>query len=417
MKKLFLLLFTVCCALTACSDGEGNDPKEIVLGEGMQTSQTVYADETAGKGDGIKFTTTGPWTAEVAEVVTRAAGSTVDWLKLNQYSGDKAGDYTLTLTLTENLTGSDRKAAIKIICGSTIITITVEQKGKKEDGTVPDEEPSVPSASKLLAKMRYTREFDAHENGSGVTYETEHTFTYDAQNRIIKAVEMDYDKTGKGESGGEAYWSYSDNTIIETYGMEDDTWLSESKRTYTLNNNRVESWQSEDKDIQDGVIRGEWKEKGTLHYDENGYLITANITSESNHGSGWETSSSTDFCEWQNGNLVRAGERESVKNITSVIYSDVDNTGNLDLNFFLANSEWMDCLVFSEPGIKPFGYIGKRSAKLMSKETDHYNNYYYTYDYKLNDDGTVATIKMVGYKADGTVEFRRNYTLTYMDAN
>lgn len=416
MKKLFLLLFTVCCALTACSDGEGNDPKEIVLGEGTQTSQTVYADDTAGKDKGIKFTTTGPWTAEVAEVVTRAAGSTVDWLKLNQYSGDKAGDYTLTLTLTENLTGSDRKAAIKIICGSTVITITVEQKGKKEDGTVPDEEPSVPSVKKLLTKLRYTREYDAH--GDPGNFATELTFTYDVQNRITRVVEMDYDeKTGKGELDTEAYWSYSDNTIIETQRLEDDTWLSESKITYTLNNNRVESWQSEDKETQDGVSRGEWKEKGTLHYDENGYLITANITSESNHGSGWETSSSTDFCEWQNGNLVKAGEKEYPNLFTSLEYGDVDNTGNLDLNFLLADSEWMDCVIFGERGIKPFGYIGKRSAKLMSKETDHYDNSYYTYDYKLNDDGTVATIKMIGYKADGTVETRRNYTLTYTDAN
>lgn len=416
MKKLFLLLFTVCCVLTACSDGEGNEPKEIVLGEGTQTTQTVYADDTANKGEGIKFTTTGPWTAEVTEVVTRAAGSTVEWLKLNQYSGDKAGDYTLTLTLTENLTGADRKAVIKIICGTTTITITVEQKGKKEDGTVPDDdEPVAPSTDKLLTKLRYTREYDAH--GDQGNFATELIFTYDAQNRITHVVEMDYDeKTGKGELDTEVYWSYSDNTIIETQKIEEDTWLSESKITYTLDNNRVESWQSEDKEIQNGAIRGEWKEKGTLHYDENGYLTTVNITSESNHGSGWETSSSTDFCEWQNANLVKAGEKGSSNLFTSLEYGDVDNMGNLDLNFLLTNSEWLDCLVFSEMGIKPFGYIGKRSVKLMSKETDHYNNYYSTYEYKLNDDGTVATIKMTGYKPDGTVEFRRVYTLTYEDA-
>lgn len=415
MKKLFLLLFTVCCALTACSDGEGNGPKEIVLGEGMQTSQTVYADETAGKGDGIKFTTTGPWTAEVIEVVTRAAGSTVDWLKLNQYSGDKAGDYILTLTLKENLTGSDRKAVIKIICGSTVITVTVEQKGKKEDGTVPDE-PSVPSVNKLLTKLRYTREYDAH--GSGSTYETEYTFIYDDQNRVVKAVETDYDKDGKGELDYEITWTYSNNTISQKEKNEEGEYIYENEMVYILDNDmKITSWTSEEKEIQNGVSRGLWKGKGTLHYNEDDYLTSVDITSESNHGNGWETSSSTNFCEWQNGNLVKAGEREKAKNVTSVIYSDVDNTGNLDLNFLLANTEWLDCVAFGEMGVKPFGYIGKRSAKLMTKETDLQNNYYYTYDYKLNDDGTVATIKMIGYEADETVEFRRVYTLTYVDAN
>lgn len=416
MKKLFLLLFTVCCVLTACSDGEGNEPKEIVLGEGTQTTQTVYADDTANKGEGIKFTTTGPWTAEVSEVATRAAGSTVEWLKLNQYSGDKAGDYTLTLTLTENLTGSDRKATIKIICGSTTITITVEQKGKKEDGSEPDE-PVVPSVNKLIAKIRYTREFDAH--GSGTTRATEYSFTYDAQNRVVKIAEMDYDKDGKGELDNEITWTYSGNTITQTEkNEEEDGYSYENNMVYVLSNDmKVTSWSSEEKETQNGAIRGQWKEKGTHHYNEDGYLTSVDITSESDHGSGWETSSSTDFCEWENGNLIKTGQRECAKCVASMTYGNVDNTGNLDLNFLLANTEWIDCLAFGETGVKLFGYIGKRSAKLMTKETDHFNNYYSTYDYTLNNDGTVATVKMIGYTDDGTVEFRRNYTLTYMDAN
>lgn len=414
MKKLFLSLFAVCCAFTACSDGEGNDPKEIVLDEGTQTSQTIYADETANKGEGIKFTTTGPWTAEVTEVATRAEGSNVEWLKLNQYSGDKAGDYTLTLTLTENLTGADRKATIKIICGSTTITITVEQKGKKEDGSEPDNKP-IPTAKKLLSKLRYTREYDEH--GSGSVYETEITFTYDDKNRVIEGVEIDYKKDGTPEEDGKVTWIYSDNTITQKQRTEESDYISEDEIIYTLDDSKkVMSWIEEVKEVQGGN-QTTWKGKGIHHYDENNYLITVDIATESKYGEGnWHTSYSTDFCEWQNGNLVKVGEKENSRAVTLVEYGDVDNIGNLDLNFLLANTEWLDCLAFEEMGIKPFGYIGKRSAKLMAKETDLHNNNYCTYEYSLNEDRTVGNITMIGHEANGTIEFRRVYTLTYIAA-
>lgn len=413
MKKLFLSLFAVCCAFTACSDGEGNDPKEIVLDEGTQTSQTIYADETANKGEGIKFTTTGPWTAEVTEVTTRAAGSNVEWLKLNQYSGDKAGDYTLTLTLTENLTGADRKATIKIICGSTTITITVEQKGKKEDGSEPDVDPT-PTLKQLISKITYKRSDDTTIDRSEIT------FTYDSENRVIGGEEIQYRKNGTTEDEGKATWTYTDNTITQYQKSEDGSYSSEDKIVYTLDaTGKVVSWTSESKEIQNGTTRLDLIENGTHHYDADNYLQSVDIKSKDLQGDTWLESASQDICKWENGNLVfvKNGSGGDGDRYTATMeYGNVPNNANLDLNFCLTQSEWLDCLAFGEPGIKLFGYLGTRSAHLMTKETDHYENYYYTYKYELDDAGNVGKVTVKGYTDKGEDYNNIVYTITYIDA-
>ena len=411
MKKLFLSLFAVCCAFTACSDGEGNDPKEIILSDGTQTSQTVYADETANKGEGIKFTTTGPWTAEVTEVTTRAAGSSVDWLKLNQYSGDKAGDYTLTLTLTENLTGADRKATIKIICGSTTITITVEQKGKKEDGSEPDVDP-MPVSKRLISKITYKR---------GTIDRSEITFTYDSENRVIGGKEILYRENGTTEDEGKVTWTYSDNTITQYQKSEDGSYSSEDEIVYTLDETgKVVSWTGEFKETQNGAMRTFFKEEGKHHYDADNYLQSVDIKRKDLQSDAWSESASQDICEWEKGNLVfvKNGSGGDGDRYTATMeYGDVPNNANLDLNFCLAQSEWLDCLAFGEPGIKLFGrYLGTRSAHLMTKETNHYENNYYIYKYELDDAGNVGKVTVTEYTKEGVKENDRVYTITYIDA-
>lgn len=113
--------------------------------EGTQTTQVVYADEVTNQG-GISFTALSDWTATVTEVATeaatKAASGKVEWLELSAYSGGP-GEYTLTLTLIENLTGKDRKATIEIRCGNDVITITVEQKATTEAGKLLPRKKSV----------------------------------------------------------------------------------------------------------------------------------------------------------------------------------------------------------------------------------------------------------------------------------
>ena len=175
----------------SCSDDDGDDNGNgsgndgAVLDKGTQTEQVVYANDKGGKDEGIKFTAQGPWKAEVKEVPTKAedatVAKTVDWLALSQYSGDKAGDYTITITLKQNFTGKSRKAEIHIICGETVITITVEQKAEKEDGV----------------KLKRVKSVNFIENyGSGYAEQegndgdkATYTYSYDEQGRVAKVVE------------------------------------------------------------------------------------------------------------------------------------------------------------------------------------------------------------------------------------
>lgn len=141
-NKLSFLLSVVCLwgviLVSGCSEKD-ETPTNLTLKEGTQTTQVVYADEVTNQG-GISFIALSDWTATVTEVATeastKAASGKVEWLELSAYSGGP-GEYTLTLTLIENLTGKDRKATIEIRCGNDVITITVEQKATTEAGETP----------------------------------------------------------------------------------------------------------------------------------------------------------------------------------------------------------------------------------------------------------------------------------------
>ena len=190
MKKIFYYVSALLLAGAlswSCSDDDndggdgGNGKGGIVLDKGTQTEQVVYANDKSGKNEGIKFTAQGPWKAEVKEVSTKAdaaAAPTVDWLALSQYSGDKAGDYTITLTLKQNFTGKTRKAEIRIICGDTVITITIEQKAEKEDGK------KLRRVESVTYRETYGDGYKevSHENDFEQTY----TYSYDEQGRVAR---------------------------------------------------------------------------------------------------------------------------------------------------------------------------------------------------------------------------------------
>jgi len=169
---MVLMAVLVSIGFTACSSDDDNEEKEVRLADGMKTEQVVYADET--NNGGITFTADAAWTATVrdASAVRSTGGSSVEWLTLSQYSGN-AGTYTLTLTLTENMTGSDRKAVIEILCGSTTISVTVEQKATREDGTI-------------IKRIKEISCEDIYEGSSENSFVR--TFSYDEQGRVARIV-------------------------------------------------------------------------------------------------------------------------------------------------------------------------------------------------------------------------------------
>ncbi len=228
MKNFFRAAFVLPLLLLAVScsepngDGGGNSGP-IKLAPETELLQQVYADGQQGPAP-IKFTADGPWTATVVAVPTEAdGGSEVDWLKLSAYRGE-AGEVSLTMELQPNLTGQDRKAEIRIACGETIVTITVEQKGTKADGTKP-EDPDKPVDYALVEsiEVKYCKEYYGGHN------KKHYAFRYDDQNRIVEyevhffhdESELDYksttsfDYTVQGEI--RTTFRYSDELGTDTY--------------------------------------------------------------------------------------------------------------------------------------------------------------------------------------------------------
>ncbi len=209
MKKFFhaalvlpLVLFAVSCSESnddggnGGNEGGGNTPTNIELTGGTSTQQQVYADQTETPAP-IRFTAKAAWTATVAEVQTKAeGGSSVDWLKLDAYSGG-AGEVSLTMTLEENTTGQGRKAEIRIECAGTTLTITVEQKGTKQDGTTPEPTPTgYALVESVNARFWVGCEEEANSNDYSSSFH--YVFHYDDQNRIAEYELSDYNYDGNG---------------------------------------------------------------------------------------------------------------------------------------------------------------------------------------------------------------------------
>jgi hypothetical protein len=144
MKKinlLSLILLLTAAMFTGC---EKNDPDEnpaISVQDKGALTHNVFADETNGQ-SGVTFTTTGAWTSSISGTEANLKSSQLRagspaWISISPDHGDKAGNYTISISLEPNFTGNDRTAVITISCNGTDITVTVTQKSTKEDGTKP----------------------------------------------------------------------------------------------------------------------------------------------------------------------------------------------------------------------------------------------------------------------------------------
>ncbi len=361
--KTTLCTLALLLGLVACSDDEGGT--SIVLTNGTQTSQTIYADETTDNAGGIHFTAAADWTATVTPVTTKAeGGSSVDWLTLSAYSGGP-GEYTLTLTLKENTTGQDRKAQIEIRCGSDVITITVEQKGTTEGGETP-EEPVTP-AGKRLSRMEYTHVASEYPDSYNKYIMT---FEYDAEGRLSVLHQISYDGDEQAYYADDVCtFTYTDGQmkmVYEEYGYSDDpnTYIAK------LNEAGDVSLFYEEPDEYSTTTTA-WMFK----YDENGYLqqILEDYMYEVGDDSGDNEKDDTPVAvdpattrafdhtmlhlTWQNGNLVSTIDDEpgSVENLMEWDYTSYTNdTPGMDFNVLSARvlfgnhvttySEWANML-------------------------------------------------------------------------
>ena len=157
---------------------------------------------------------------------------------------------------------------------------------------------------------------------------------------------------------------------------------------------------------------------GTITYDEDGYAKSAIRTEIYSDGENkW-----TDTAEWEDGNLVRActgsplGEPDKTTAVMKYNNPDYVNTPtiNLDLNYLIYSTEWLDCLMMDGLYLQPFGYMGKRSALYMTEERDMYSGDYYTYTYDYDELGRPVTIHKVRHTDDTYyVSEEYTYTITY----
>lgn len=150
MKLNFLLSFLLAIVLfTGCSKEDSPGVTAIKISDQKQLTQTVYADDNTGKSD-VTFTTEGAWTSEITESTkVKSVRAVPDWVFITPSSGEKAGDYTVRISLSTNFTGEKRSADIRIECNGQIITIAVTQEATTENGEKPEPEPE-PSGDGVL---------------------------------------------------------------------------------------------------------------------------------------------------------------------------------------------------------------------------------------------------------------------------
>lgn len=141
MKKLLTMLL-VSVAMISCDKNDDGEPTAITVPNQTELEQTVYADQTTGK-SGVTFTTAGAWTSTISETSPTRSNKTTspEWISIDPASGDKAGSYTISISLSKNLTGAKRSATITIVCGGERITINITQEATTEEGKEPEPEP------------------------------------------------------------------------------------------------------------------------------------------------------------------------------------------------------------------------------------------------------------------------------------
>lgn len=405
-------------ALAACNDDAQGD-KHLELSAGTQTQQTVYADQTQKTG-GINFTATADWTATVSAVATKAAGSGIDWLELSAYSGG-AGEFSLTMTLKPNLTGRDRKAEIRIECGETVITILVEQKGTKEDGTLPDGA----SSGRLISRIRQDNYF---LNGSKVDFDgTEiYDFTYDAAGRVTQIVQTEVDETsgipgmGSVTTVTTAMITYGDKSVAYEISSTEDGVASPYKPTGSIvldDKGRAVSGEYKNYEFKDDVY--EYRSSYTLYYDAQGRLVRTVIREEDQTG-GTEELRLT----WENGNPVQVwwgSTQGGADIIDKARYGSVPNNANLDLNWMLA----LDTEGFAFAGGDPaqifaaLGYVGVRSVMMAQtvSESEYIGHNVYKYVYNTDSEGlpvsVTRTVTNESYRPEPYQD--RKYEITYVE--
>lgn len=258
MKKLLTMLL-VSVAMISCDKNDDGEPTAITVPNQTELEQTVYADQTTGK-SGVTFTTAGAWTSTISETSPTRSDKTSspEWISIDPASGDKAGSYTISISLSKNLTGAKRSATITIVCGGERITISITQEATTEEGKEPEPEPEVPETPEGQVKkingevieyigndngfyfskigdVTYGNKIDnnnskdiwAYVTGKAPKFDAWYCYFYYGTNGLVKYTEYHYNNINVNHKTS---YAWDEDKLIAVYNKEYDEIQSEGMR-------------------------------------------------------------------------------------------------------------------------------------------------------------------------------------------
>jgi hypothetical protein len=331
-----------------------------------------------------------------------------------------AGEVSLTFTLDNNTSGSNRTAYIIILCEDDKLVITITQTPEIEDD--PTEIEDNPIACAGLVQIEVKRYVNA--NGTGYSYAG--TSNYELQyndDLLIRFVATSRDDMVDGAADNYCintetavfFWDGITKNDVKSVKVEGGTkviyYPSGSWKTCDDNEHYVEfkngravkGWYKWDDDDRPS----NWE----TTYNNNGYL--AGTKSDDGDGSGeWSTHTLT----WTDGCLTNIGCSE--KYVTTITY-DASLTNQcplLDLNWLLPTD--LECYDFAvgDPTkiFAALGLMGNSSKYLITSITEYDGKTYYSnkMDYKENtSERTVVTVnRYIDNGLDSYSEWTINYS-------
>ncbi len=420
MKRFLIVAVAMIATIFVACNGLDDGTKVIEFTDGTQKTQIFYANEHGGT---IKFRAADEWYIVIDEV-SRTEPS---WLTIDKTNGE-AGECEITITLDENTTGEERKAEIRIICGDTVITVTITQKPtKRDDG---EENPMPAIGKRIIKAVKYERDSMYDNDPIAASF----TFKYDNDGRIsgfestYKGSWSGYDPISNFSIGYEAeaiWYEYIDLKRI----WENDEWTKgfDYRCEAVLDKrNRVVEWRyyTNNEDINgvspspgpvpeaQNAEKLDLRRSQTLSYNIAGYLVKCVQTYLSNNVKSSETTYSL---EWTNGNCTKITKnREESSSDVCMEYSDYPMLTNIDINWLLYHYIYYQSgddgicadVAAGNNGKHIFmmqGYCGKRNKNLVSVyNSDDYNDCYYTYSF--DDEGYPTKIEQ-RRKNDNIMDF------------
>lgn len=372
------LLFSV-----SCTDNENARPSvEFVLDDAVPGNWVLPANDTSVF---VKFLAYNDWRVSVERDSSEESLSSLDWLSLSEYSG-KAGQHTLSISISENATDTTRNAKVIFYCGMKKVVVNVTQEGGQEEND---------SLQCRRGQISEIRELCYGED----PYSHSYKFGYDSIGRLVR-VNM---------NSGVCILSYQQNSI--QYSSQFGEWdgyveYKENGTAQLDKKGNATSWRciSEELKINHGYYYEEDKFTCTMSY-EDGYL--------QEHGNGHYH----ETWNWQNGCPVMYNERvPGVGNYSvRVAYSDIENKGSIDLNVFVGTtSEWLGL----NDGLDVVGWaglLGRRSSYMPSKvetrgDGEMAGSRLLSYTYDMDEYGRI--VKITEEDDDG---YRVVYDITYSE--